>query len=114
MSNVCPVRRSPKLCRSRLPECNVTGRATFRRPSGLSYTDAFYVLEGELTFEIGREGKTLIVSSRGCVAVPLEVAHSVRNDSRGSARWLTIHAPDVGASPHSCAASATARSCARR
>ena len=27
------------------------------------HTDAFYVLEGELTFEIGREAKTITVSS---------------------------------------------------
>ena len=58
------------------------------------HTDAFYVLEGELTFEIGREAKTITVSSGGFVAVPPEVAHSFRNHRDRAARWLTIHAPD--------------------
>ena len=60
------------------------------------HTDAFYVLEGELTFEIGREAKTITVSSGGFVAAPPEVAHSLRNDSDHPARWLTIHARDGG------------------
>ena len=60
------------------------------------HTDAFYVLEGELTFEIGREAETITVSSGGFVAAPPEVAHSFRNDSDRPARWLTIHARDGG------------------
>jgi quercetin dioxygenase-like cupin family protein len=60
------------------------------------HTDASYVLEGELTFEIGREGKTLTVPSSGFVAVPPGVAHAVRNDSGRPARLLTIRAPDGG------------------
>jgi quercetin dioxygenase-like cupin family protein len=71
------------------------------------HTDAFYVLEGELTFEIGREPETITVSSGGFVAVPPGVAHSLRNDRDRPARWLTIHARDGGLQP-SCAASATA------
>ena len=60
------------------------------------HTDAFYVLEGELTFEIGREAETITVSSGGFVAVPPEVVHSFRNDGDRPARWLTIHAQDGG------------------
>jgi quercetin dioxygenase-like cupin family protein len=60
------------------------------------HTDAFYVLEGELTFEIGREPGTITVSAGGFVAVPPGVVHSFRNDSGRPARWLTIHAPDGG------------------
>jgi quercetin dioxygenase-like cupin family protein len=60
------------------------------------HTDAFYVLGGELTFEIGREAKTITVSSGGFVAAPPGVAHSLRNDSDRPARWLTIHARDGG------------------
>jgi quercetin dioxygenase-like cupin family protein len=60
------------------------------------HADAFYVLEGELTFEIGCEGKTITVSSGGFVAVPPEVAHSLRTGSDRPARWLTIHASDGG------------------
>ena len=60
------------------------------------HTDAFYILEGEVTFEIGRESETITVSSGGFVAVPPEAAHSLRNESDRPARWLTIHAPDGG------------------
>ena len=60
------------------------------------HTDAFYVLEGELTFEIGREPETITVSSGGFVAAPPGVAHSLRNDSDRPARRLTIHARDGG------------------
>ena len=60
------------------------------------HTDAFYVLEGELTFEIGREAETITVSAGGFVAAPPQVAHSFRNDSDRPARWLTIHAHDGG------------------
>ena len=60
------------------------------------HTDAFYVLEGELTFEIGREAEAIAVSSGGFVAVPPQVAHSFGNEGEGSARWLTIHARDGG------------------
>jgi mannose-6-phosphate isomerase-like protein (cupin superfamily) len=60
------------------------------------HTDAFYVLEGELTFEIGREPAIVTVASGGFIAVPPGVAHSFRNDGDRPARWLTIHAPDGG------------------
>jgi quercetin dioxygenase-like cupin family protein len=60
------------------------------------HTDAFYVLEGELTFQIGREAETITVSAGGFVAAPPQVAHSFRNDSDRPARWLTIHANDGG------------------
>lgn len=60
------------------------------------HTDAFYVLEGELTFEFGREAETITVSRGGFVAVPPRVAHSFRNESDRPARWLTIHAHDGG------------------
>jgi len=60
------------------------------------HTDAFYVLEGELTFEIGPEPETITVSSGGFVTAPPEVAHSLRNASDRPARWLTIHARDGG------------------
>jgi mannose-6-phosphate isomerase-like protein (cupin superfamily) len=60
------------------------------------HTDAFYVLEGELTFEIGRARETVTVCAGGFVAVPPRVAHSLRNDSERPARWLTIHARDGG------------------
>jgi quercetin dioxygenase-like cupin family protein len=60
------------------------------------HTDAFYVLEGELTFQLGREAKTVTVPAGGFVAAPPGLAHSFRNNSDRPARWLTIHAPDGG------------------
>lgn len=60
------------------------------------HTDAFYVLEGELTFEVGSEAETRTVSSGGFLAAPPGVAHSFRNAGDRPARWLTIHAQDGG------------------
>jgi hypothetical protein len=42
------------------------------------HTDAFYVLEGEVIFEIGAELETVTIGAGGFVAVPPGVAHSVR------------------------------------
>lgn len=58
------------------------------------HTDAFYVLAGELTFELGDEVAT--VSAGEFIAVPPGVPHSFSNAGNGPARWLTIHAPDGG------------------
>ena len=71
------------------------------------HTDAFYILEGELTFEIGREADTITVFSGGFVAVPPEVAHSFRTTGDRPARSLTVHARPTAASPPSCEASGT-------
>jgi cupin superfamily acireductone dioxygenase involved in methionine salvage len=60
------------------------------------HTDAFYVLEGELTFEIGCDRQTKTVGAGGFVAVPPNVAHAFSHDSDRPARWLTIHARDGG------------------
>ena len=60
------------------------------------HTDAFYVLEGKLSFEIGREAKTITAGAGSFVAAPPRVAHSFRTSSDRPARWLTIHAPDGG------------------
>lgn len=60
------------------------------------HTDAFYVLEGNLTFEIGREAQAITVAAGGFLAAPAEVAHSFRTDGDRPARWLTIHAHDGG------------------
>lgn len=60
------------------------------------HTDAFYVLEGALTFEIGREAATITVAAGGFVAAPPGLAHSFRTAGDRPARWLTIHAPDGG------------------
>jgi mannose-6-phosphate isomerase-like protein (cupin superfamily) len=60
------------------------------------HADAFYVLEGELTFELGPESEEVTVGAGRLVAVPAGVVHSVRNAGDRDAAWLTIHAPDGG------------------
>ena len=60
------------------------------------HTDAFYVLEGELTLEIGRESETVTLSSGDFIAMPPGVAHSLRNDADRPVRALSIHARDGG------------------
>ena len=60
------------------------------------HTDAFYVLEGELTFEIGAEPETITIGAGGFVAAPPGFAHSFRTADARPARWLTIHAEDGG------------------
>lgn len=60
------------------------------------HTDAFYVLEGELTFEIGAGRETITVSAGTLLAAPPGLAHALRTGSGHPARWLTIHAPDGG------------------
>ena len=68
------------------------------------HADAFYVIGGELTFEVGRESEVITVSPGGLVAVPPGVAHSFRNDGGRPAHWLTIHAPDGGFAAFMCGA----------
>jgi quercetin dioxygenase-like cupin family protein len=60
------------------------------------HTDAFYVLEGELTFAIGPAGDAVRVGPGGFVAVPPDVAHGFANESDADVCWLNFHAPDEG------------------
>src|SRR5919198_2511568 len=60
------------------------------------HTDAFYVLEGELTFELGPQGEPVAVGPGGFVAVPGLLAHSFVSSGDRDARWLNFHAPDCG------------------
>jgi quercetin dioxygenase-like cupin family protein len=60
------------------------------------HTDAFYVLEGELTFAVGPAAEPIRVAAGGFVAVPPDVVHAFANESGAEARWLNLHAPDMG------------------
>jgi quercetin dioxygenase-like cupin family protein len=60
------------------------------------HTEAFYVLEGELIFEVGAERETITVGAGGFVATPPGVAHAFRTAGNHPARWLIIHASDGG------------------
>ena len=53
--------------------------------------DAFYILEGEMTFFFGAEEATAPPGT--FVLVPPGVAHGFRNDGTGPVRMLNIHAP---------------------
>jgi quercetin dioxygenase-like cupin family protein len=53
--------------------------------------DAFYVLEGELTFTVA--GEEVSAPAGTFVLVPPGVEHGFRNDGGGAARILNIHAP---------------------
>ena len=60
------------------------------------HTEAFYVLEGELTFEVGAERETITIGAGGFVAAPPGVAHAYGTAGTRPARWLIIHASDGG------------------
>ncbi len=60
------------------------------------HTDAFYVLDGELTFALGPEGERVSVPAGGFVAVPTNVVHSFVNQGSADAHFLNLHAPDAG------------------
>jgi mannose-6-phosphate isomerase-like protein (cupin superfamily) len=56
-----------------------------------SEDDAFYILEGELTFVLGDEEVT--AGPGTFVLVPPGVEHGFRNDGASAVRMLNIHAP---------------------
>jgi mannose-6-phosphate isomerase-like protein (cupin superfamily) len=59
------------------------------------HSDSFWVLDGELTFELG--GGTIAKGSAGTfVLVPPMVVHTFRNEGPGDARFLNLHAPSMG------------------
>ena len=60
------------------------------------HTEAFYILEGELTFEVGPELEPVTIAAGGFIAVPPGVAHSYLTAGDEPARWLIIHARDGG------------------
>jgi len=60
------------------------------------HTDAFYVIEGELTFAVGPAAERIRVAAGGFVAVPPNVVHSFANEGAAESRWLNFHAPDKG------------------
>jgi quercetin dioxygenase-like cupin family protein len=60
------------------------------------HTDAFYVLTGDLTFEVGPAAERVRAPAGTFVAVPPNVVHTFVNDSSAAATWLNFHAPDKG------------------
>ena len=60
------------------------------------HTDAFYVLDGEVTFAVGPRAEKVRVGHGGFVAVPPGVVHCFANETDADACWLNLHAPDTG------------------
>jgi quercetin dioxygenase-like cupin family protein len=60
------------------------------------HSDAFYVLDGQLTFRVGPGQEPLIGTAGTLVVVPPGVVHGFDNDGQGEARFLNFHAPDSG------------------
>ena len=57
------------------------------------HTDAFYVLEGELLFELGPALKAIRAPVGSFVVAPPNVVHTFRNDSPARTRFLNFHTP---------------------
>ena len=55
--------------------------------------DAFYVLEGELTFVFADRAEEVSAPPGTFVLVPPGVEHSFRNDGAVAVRMLNVHAP---------------------
>jgi mannose-6-phosphate isomerase-like protein (cupin superfamily) len=62
------------------------------------HSDCFYVLEGELVFELGDH--LTAVAAGGFVLVPPGVIHTFRNEGPGEARFLNLHAPGCHFADH--------------
>jgi quercetin dioxygenase-like cupin family protein len=60
------------------------------------HTDSFYVLEGELTVELGPDAERLALGAGGFVAIPPSVPHGFLNAGSEDAAWLNLHTPDTG------------------
>lgn len=61
------------------------------------HADAFYVLGGELLFELGGRRERAVVARSGTfVAVPPGVVHTFGNEGDETASFLNFHAPSCG------------------
>jgi mannose-6-phosphate isomerase-like protein (cupin superfamily) len=60
------------------------------------HSDAFYVLDGELSFVLGPRQESVSVGAGGLVAAPPGFVHTFVNESGEEVRFLNIHAPDGG------------------
>jgi mannose-6-phosphate isomerase-like protein (cupin superfamily) len=58
------------------------------------HSDCFYVLEGEVSFDLG--DRTVPAGPGTFVLVPPDVSHSFRNDGSTTARFLNFHTPSCG------------------
>jgi mannose-6-phosphate isomerase-like protein (cupin superfamily) len=61
-----------------------------------THADVFYMLEGELLFELGPEATPVRAPAGTLVLVPQNVIHSFHNASGTSATFFNVHAPSGG------------------
>src|SRR3954454_20339656 len=64
------------------------------------HSDAFFVIDGEVTFELGPEREPIKGGSDAVVIAPPNVVHTFRNEGPGTARFLNVHAPGCGFDDH--------------
>lgn len=64
------------------------------------HADCFWVLEGELAFDLGGGGERVRAPAGSFVLVPPGVVHTFRNEGPGNARFLNLHAPSMGFDRH--------------
>lgn len=64
------------------------------------HSDCFFVLGGELTFELGPDAARTVVAAGGFVLVPPGVVHTFRNEGPADADFLNLHAPSKGFADH--------------
>jgi quercetin dioxygenase-like cupin family protein len=62
----------------------------------LEHVDAFYVVEGEVSFRVGPDLEVVRAGPGTFVMVPPGLVHGFDNDSEATARWLNFHAPSTG------------------
>jgi quercetin dioxygenase-like cupin family protein len=60
------------------------------------HSDAFYVLDGQVTVRLGPELEPVIATPGTLVVIPAGVVHAFDNDGPGEARFLDFHASDGG------------------
>jgi mannose-6-phosphate isomerase-like protein (cupin superfamily) len=60
------------------------------------HADAFYVLEGELTFGLGPDVVPVAAPAGSLILAPRGLVHTFRNEGDTDARFLNVHAPSAG------------------
>jgi quercetin dioxygenase-like cupin family protein len=60
------------------------------------HTDSFYVLSGELAFQLGPELEQTIVPAGGFVSVPPNLIHAFANEGEAEAVFINVHTPHGG------------------
>jgi quercetin dioxygenase-like cupin family protein len=76
--------------------CSEAGERGAQPHIHLEHVDAFYVLEGEVSFRVGPDLDVVRAGAGTFVMVPPNLVHGFDNDSDATARWLNFHGPSTG------------------